>query len=221
MKNSILILFLLLLTVSPRTSAETPDSTIPFDCPGMPNAKFQFHFTRELITVSVTTAPFNTVDDLYIRTYDDEIGIYDKLVRYYSEKLKAKNWNGIQEDDRVRLYVLNGAAMQSPSVANTFTGIFAVARSGVEVYLLNIVGNVPSQQAGQLLTDLVKLGIEVPELKSLPVLEFEEQSSSSPTRFRTADGFPIYEVQIKGNQKIDRAEILETLEAGDEDIEKR
>ena len=40
----------------------------------------------------------------------------DKLVRYYSEKLKAKNWNGIQEDDRIRLYVLNGAAMQSPSV---------------------------------------------------------------------------------------------------------
>ena len=57
-------------------------------------------------------------------------------------------------------------------------------------------------------------------MKSLPVLEFEEQSSSSPTRFRTADGSPIYEVQIKGNQTIDRAEILETLEAGDEDIEK-
>ena len=220
MKNSILILFLLLLTASPRTSAETPDGTIPFDCPDIPNAKFQFHFTRELITLAVTTAPFNTVDDLYIRTYNDEAGIYDKLVRYYSEKLKSKNWNGIQEDDRVRLYVLNGAAMQSPSVDNTFTGIFAVARSGVEVYLLNIVGSVPSQQAGQLLTNLDKLGIEIPELKSLPVLEFEEQSSSSPTRFRTADGFPIYEVQIKGNQKIDRAEILETLEAGDEDIEK-
>ena len=220
MKNSILILFLLLLTASPRTSAETPDGTIPFDCPDIPNAKFQFHFTRELITLAVTTAPFNTVDDLYIRTYNDEAGIYDKLVRYYSEKLKSKNWNGIQEDDRVRLYVLNGAAMQSPSVDNTFTGIFAVARSGVEVYLLNIVGSVPSQQAGQLLTNLDKLGIEIPELKSLPVLEFEEQSSSSPTRFRTADGSPIYEVQIKGNQKIDRAEILETLEAGDEDIEK-
>ena len=220
MKNLFYIIILLLLTTSPRTSAQTPDGTIPFDCPDIPNAKFQFHFTRELITLAVTTAPFNAVDDLYIQIYNDEAGVYDKLVRYYSEKLKAKNWNGIQEDDRVRLYVLNGAAMQSPSVANTFTGIFAVARSGVEVHLLNIVGNVPSQQAGQLLTDLVKLGIEVPELKSLPVLEFEEQSSSSPTRFRTADGFPIYEVQIKGNQKIDRAEILETLEAGDENIEK-
>ena len=55
MKNSILILFLLLLTASLRTSAETPDGTIPFDCPDMPNAKFQFHFTRELITLAVTT----------------------------------------------------------------------------------------------------------------------------------------------------------------------
>ena len=220
MKNSILILFLLLLIISPRTSAQTPDGTIPFDCPDMPNAKFQFHFTRELITFAVTTAPFNTVDDLYIQTYNNEAGIYDKLAQYYTEKLKAQNWHGIQEDDRVRLYVLNGAAMQSPSVDNTFTGIFAVARSGVEVHLLNIVGNVPSQQAGQLLTDLVKLGIDIPELKSLPVLEFEEQSSSSPTRFRTADGSPIYEVQIQGNQKIDTSEILETLEAGDENIEK-
>ena len=220
MKNSILILFLLLLTASSRTSAETPDGTIPFDCPDIPNAKFQFHFTRELITLAVTTVPFNTVDDLYIRTYNDEAGIYDKLVRYYSEKLKAKNWNGIQEDDRVRLYVLNGAAMQSPSVDNTFTGIFAVARSGAEVYLLNIVGSVPSQQAGQLLTNLDKLGIEIPELKSLPALEIDKRSLSSPTGFRIADGSPIYEIQIKGNQKIDRAEILETLRAGDEDINK-
>ena len=220
MKNSILILFLLLLTASPRASAETPDGTIPFDCPDMPNAKFQFHFTRELIALAVTTVPFNTVNDLYIRIYDDEANIYDKLAQYYTEKLKAQNWNGIQEDDRVRLYVLNGSAMQSPSVDNTFTGIFAVARGDAEVYLLNIVGSVPSQQVGQLLTDLGKLGIEIPELKSLPALEIDKRSLSSPTGFRIADGSPIYEIQIKGNQKIGRAEILETLRAGDEDINK-
>ena len=220
MKNLFYIIVLLLLTASPRASAETPNGTIPFDCPDIPNAKFQFHFTRELITLAVTTAPFNTVDDLYIQTYNDEAGLYDKLVRYYSEKLKAKNWNGIQEDDRVRLYVLNGAAMQNPSVDNTFTGIFAVVKGGEDIYLLNIVGSVPAEQAGQLLSNLDKLGIDIPELKSLPTLEFGEQPASSPTRFRTADGSPIYEVQIRGNHKIDRAEILETLEAGDENIEK-
>ena len=220
MKNLLYIIVLLLLSISARTSAETPDGTIPFDCPDMPNAKFQFHFTRELITLAVTTAPFNTVDDLYIQTYNNEAGVYDKLVRYYSEKLKAKNWNGIQEDGSIFLYILEETAALSQRANNTLTGIFAVVKGDEDIYLLNIVGSVPSQQAGQLLTNLGKLGIEVPELKSLPVLEFEEQSSSSPTRFRTADGSPIYEVQIKGNQTIDRAEILETLEAGDEDIEK-
>ena len=220
MKNLFYIIVLLLLTASPRASAETPDGTIPFDCPDMPNAKFQFHFTRELIALAVTTAPFNTVDDLYIQIYNDETGLYDKLAQYYSENLKAKNWHGIQEDDRVRLYVLNGSAMQSPSVNNTFTGIFAVVKGDEEIYLLNIVGSVPAEQAGQLLSNLDKLGIDIPELKSLPTLEFGEQPASSPTRFRTADGSPIYEVQIRGNHKIDRAEILEKLEAGDEDIEK-
>ena len=220
MKNLFYIIILLLLTTSPRASAETPNGTISFDCPDIPNAKFQFHFTRELIALAVTTAPFNTVDDLYIQTYNDEAGVYDKLVRYYSEKLKAKNWNGIQEDGSIFLYILEETAALSQRANNTLTGIFAIVKGDEDIYLLNIVGSVPSQQAGQLLTDLVKLGIDIPELKLLPVLEFEEQSSSSPTRFRTADGFPIYEVQIQGNQKIDTSEILETLEAGDENIEK-
>ena len=231
-----------MLTVSVQTFAETSDGTIPFDCPDMPDATFQFHFTRELITLAVTTAPFNTVDDLYIHIYDDEVDIYDKLTQYYSENLKAKGWNGIQEDDRVGLYVLNGAALEDTSVDDTFTGIFAVIKSAEKVYLLNIVGNVPSQQAGQLLTNLGKLGIEIPELESPPALDFDEppaslrttvtfrlplpfgrfnkQPASSPTRFRTADGSQIHEVQIQGNHTIDRSEILETLETGDEDIEK-
>lgn len=220
MKYISYIIVFLTLTVSPRTSAETPDGTIPFDCPDTPNAKFQFHFTRELIALVVTTAPFNTVDALYIHLYDDEVGIYDKLAQYYSAKLKEKSWHGIQEDDRVRLYVLNGTALQSPQVDNTFRGIFTVVQGDANIYLLNIVGSVPVEQVGQLLANLGELGIEVPELKSLPALEIDKRSLSSPTGFRTADGSPIYEIQIKGNQKIDQAEILETLRAGDEDIDK-
>ena len=210
----------LMLTVSAQTFAETPDGRIPFDCPDTPNAKFQFHFTRELIALVVTTAPFNTVDDLYIQIYDDEIGIYDKLARYYSEELKEKNWHNLQKDDRVGLYVLNGATMEGTSENNTFTGIFTVVQGDEDIYLLNIVGSVPVEQMGQLLANLGELGIEIPEVKSLPVLEIDKRSLSSPTGFRLADGSPIYDIQIKGNQKIDRAKILETLRAGDEDIDK-
>ncbi len=220
MKYILYITVLLLLPLSARTFAETPDGTIPFDCPDIPNPKFQFHFTRELIALAVTTTPFNTVDELYIQIYDDEAGIYDKLAQYYGENLKAKNWHGVQEDDRLQLYVLNGAATQSPQVDNTFTGIFAVVQGDAGIYLLNIVGSVPVEQMGQLLANLGELGIEIPELKSLPALEIDKRSLSSPTGFRTADGSPIYDIQIKGNQKIDRTEILETLRAEDEDINK-
>ena len=220
MKYIVYTIVFLTLIVSTQTFAETPDGTIPFDCPDIPNARFQFHFTRELITLAVTTTPFNTVDDLYIQIYDDETDIYDTLAQYYGETLKAKNWHGLQEDNRVRLYVLNGTALQSSEADDTFTGIFAVVKGSEDIYLLNIVGSVPLEQMGQLLTDLSKLGIDIPELESLPALEIDKRSLSSPTGFRLADGSPIYEIQIKGNQKIDRAEILETLRAGDEDINK-
>lgn len=220
MKHILYFIAFLLLTVSPQMSAETPDSITPFDCPDVPNAKFQFHFTRELIELAVTTAPFNTVDALYIQIHNDESGIYDKLTHHYSEKLKAKNWNDLQEDDRVGLYVLRRAAMQSPQADNTVTGIFAVVKGSEDIYLLNILGSVPIEQMVLLLMDLGKLGIEIPELESLLAVEIDKRSLSSPTGFRLTDGSPIYDIQIKGNQKIDEAEILEKLEAGDEDIEK-
>ena len=220
MKYKIFIRVLLLLIVSAQTSAETPDGTIPFDCPDVPNPTFQFHFTRELITFAVTTAPFNSVDDLYIHIYDDEAGIYDTLAHYYGETLKAKNWHDIQEDERVRLYALNKTAMQGTNGDTTFRGIFAVVQGDEDIYLLNIVGSVPLEQMGQLLTDLGKLGIEIPELKSLPVLAFDEPSTASPTRFRTADGDPIHEVRIRGNQKIETTEILQALEEGQENLDK-
>lgn len=110
--------------------------------------------------------------------------------------------------------------MPETSEDDTFTGIFAVIKGDAEIYLLNIVGSIRLEQIGQLFANLGKLGIEIPELKSLPALEIDKRSLSSPTGFRLADGSPIYEVQIRGNHKIETAEILEKLEASDEDIEK-
>ena len=110
--------------------------------------------------------------------------------------------------------------MQGTNGDTIFRGIFAVVQGDEAIYLLNIVGSVPLEHTGQLLTDLGKLGIEIPELKSLPVLAFDEPSTSSPTRFRTADGDPIHEVRIRGNQKIETTEIREALEAGHENLDK-
>ncbi len=171
MKNSIFAIFLFLIILAPTTSAETSDGTIPFDCPNMPNAKFQFHFTREIIALATTTTPFNTVDDLYIRIYDYEADVFDKLVQYYGEKLKAaKDWHSIQEANNVHLYVLVGAAVQNRRSDNTIAGIFAIVKNDENISLLNIVGSVPLQQTNRLLANLGELGIEIPELKSLGAL---------------------------------------------------
>lgn len=46
------------------------------------------------------------------------------------------------------------------------------------------------------------------------------QEQATPTQFRTAEGEPIYEVRIRGNQKITEAEIRATLDNAPEDIGK-
>lgn len=194
MKNSILILFLLLLTTPPLTAAETSDGIIRFDCPDTPNAKFQFHFTREIIALATTTTPFNTVNDLYIRIYDYEAGVFDKVVGYYNEKLKAtKNWPSLQETNNVRLYVLAGTAGQNRRSDNTIAGIFAIVKNDENISLLNIVGSVPLQQTNRLLANLGELGIDIPELKSLgelvlPKSEETVEAMPLPTLFRVTGG---------------------------------
>ena len=220
MKENIFILFFLLSTSFSLTSAETPNGKVTFDCPDMPDAKFQFHFTPEIIALSVTTPPFNTVENIYIQIYNNKADVFDRLVAHYSEKLKAENWHSLHENSSALLYVLEGPETQVPQERNVVLGVFVVIKSDNDVYLLNIVGNIPLQQTGELLANLSELGIEVSELKSLPALRLDEQSSSAPTRFRTADGFPIHEVQVQGNQKIGTSEIMSALEAGDENIEK-
>ena len=167
MKKSIFILFLL-LTASGLAHAKATDGTIAFDCPDVPRAKFQFHFTRELIALAGTTALFNTVSDVYIRTYPAEAGPFDKFVQYYGETLKAENWQSLQQGNGVHLYVLKAQSHK------TISGIFAVVQSDSDVQLLNIVGNIPPQEIGQLLANLGQIGIEIAALKSLDAQTFQE-----------------------------------------------
>ena len=64
-----------------------------------------------------------------------------------------------------------------------------------------------------------------PEEESLPTTaitpaEQTPQGQVSPTRYRTSEGKPIHEVQIRGNQKISAEEVQTALENGPEDIVK-
>lgn len=194
MKTLVFIGFLFLST-SGLTHARTTDGRIDFDCADVPHAKFQFHFTRELIALAVTAEPFNTVSDIYIRTYDIEAGIFDKFVQYYGETLKAKDWQSLQEDNGVLLYILEASSAQVSQSNKIVLGIFAIVESESDVHLLNIVGNIPLYQISVLLTNLSQLGLEIPELKSLDASTFGRIGASAkamlvPTLFRPSDDLP-------------------------------
>ena len=194
MKTFIFLLFLL-LTVSGLTHAETVDGTIAFDCPDAPHAKFQFHFTRELIALADATALFNTVSDIYFHTYDAEAGMFDQFVAYYGKTLKSANWQNLQEDNDVLLYALEAASVQGSRSDKAILGIFAVVESDSSVHLLNIVGDIPPQQIGQLLGNLGQIGIEVSALKSLDAQTFQRfeeppEPVPPPTLLRTAGKQP-------------------------------
>ena len=197
MKKSIFIVFLL-LTASGL--ARATDGTIAFDCPDAPRAKFQFHFTRELIALADTTALFNTVSDVYIRTYPAEAGIFDRFGQYYGETLKAENWQSLQQDNAVHLYVLEAQSKKAIS------GIFAVVQSDSNAQLLNIVGNIPPQQIGQLLANLGQIGIEIPALKSLNAQTFQRfeplpEPVTPPTLLRTTEKQPNFLGIVKFSAK--------------------
>ena len=143
MKQNKIILCLLLVTALPfACNAETPNGTIPFDCPDMPDPKFQFHFTRELIALATTTTPFNTVEGIYVHVYESPEPAFDKLVVHHSEALKAKNWHSIREDGTIRLYMLAENASQNQGADRTVIGIFTIVKSDGDLYLLNIVGRI-------------------------------------------------------------------------------
>ena len=190
MKERIIILCLLLSTLLPFTYAETSNGTIPFDCSDAPHPKFRFRFTRELISFAVPTFPFNTIENIYIHIYDDTVDLFDKLVGYYGGKLKTENWQHLHEDSTMRLYLLvESTPVKNQQMDNAVLGVFAVVQGDGDVYLLNVVGNMPPQQVRKLLTNLDELGIDIPALKSiddlaLPKSEVVSKGMPLPTLFR-------------------------------------
>ena len=160
MKKTIIVFLLLAGTM--LSYAQRPGGTIPFDCPDVPPAKFQFNLNHELISLISTTEPFDAVENLYVHTYDAEEGLFDKLVEYYGEKLNQNRWESFAADENWQISVLNDSVSE-----DTCTGIFAIVKSRSEVHLLNVVGQIPKEQIGALLANLNVIGIWIPELRSL------------------------------------------------------
>ena len=160
MKTTITVF--LLLTGTMLLHAQTPDGVIPFDCPEVPPATFQFNLNRELIALLSTTESFDAVENLNLHTYDAEEGLFRKLVEYYGEKLKQGGWASFAEDENRQISILTESVSEY-----TCTGIFAVVKGKSEVHLLNIVGQIPKEEIGTLLANLNVIGIWIPELRLL------------------------------------------------------
>ena len=171
-----LIVLLLLITLT--VQSQSNDGTVAFDCPHLPSSEFQFDLDRRVIALVMedptsNIAPlFNNIDNLQLRSYRSRSVNLKEVVQYYGEALKERGWNtlghpiqGDVEDDNLHLYTLE--------VNETIQGVFAVIKSGDDVYLINIVGEIPRKQLGGLLLNLHQLGIEIPELMSLKPRDLE------------------------------------------------
>ena len=179
MKNTITkALIALLLLMSPTVQSQSNNGTVAFDCPNLPSSEFQFDLDRRVIALVMedptsNIAPlFNNIDNLHLRSYRNRLVNLKEVVEYYGETLKAGSWNVLGqpaqddvEEGNLHLYTFQ--------VNETIHGVFVIVKSGDDMYLINIVGEIPEKQLGGLLLNLHQLGIEIPELMSLKPRDLE------------------------------------------------
>ena len=171
MKYSITkVLILLLFLISSIVHSQPDNGIVAFDCPNLPSSEFQFDLDRRVISLVMedptsNIAPlFNAIDNLHLCSYRRKSVDLKEVVQYYNKLLKANGWK-VLGSSNVRLYTLQ--------VSETVKGIFIIVKSGGDVYLINIVGEIPQKQLGELLLNLDQLGIEIPELMSLKPRDLE------------------------------------------------
>ena len=171
-----IFIFLLLLSGIVPTLAQNQVGRIPYDCPDVAPPTFEFNLTQELIVLLSTTDVFNSVEDIYIHTYQKSDEVFDILHNYYDNILLNNGWDEFTDDVNYRIYYLVNTDENDEKVV----GIFAIVRTNMSVYLLNIVGQIPQKQIGTLLANLNLLGIWIPELRSLgEQIETEKPSPES------------------------------------------
>ena len=165
-------LMLLLFLMCYAVNSQSDDGTVVFDCPAVSSPEFEFDLNSDVIALVMEDptsdmAPlFKSVNNLYLRNYRNRSDNFKKMVAYYSEALTARGWRALgrnsQDDaEKVNLYIY---ILHENEIVK---GVFVLVRSKGGVYLINIVGETPRKQLGQLLLNLNQLGIEIPELMSL------------------------------------------------------
>ena len=167
---SALVLFLCLICYSVNSQSDT--GLVPFDCPGVSSSQFQFDLSRDVIALvmedpTADVAPlFKSVDSLYLRNYRNRSSNFKKMIAYYGEVLKGRGWQALghyPQTDAEKISLHLYIRLQNETVK----GIFVIVKDKDGIYLINIVGEMPRKQLGELLLNLNQLGIEIPRLMSL------------------------------------------------------
>ncbi len=170
-------LLVLLLLITATAHSQPENGQVLFDAPNMPSPEFQFDLDRRVIALvmedpsSYLVPLFSAVDNLRLHNYRGRSVDYKELVQYYSKTLDKRGWDTLGQDsldiekDNLHLYTLEENEI--------IRGIFAIVRSSGDVYLINIVGEIPKKQLGELLLNLNQLGIEIPELMHLRPRDLE------------------------------------------------
>ena len=202
---------LLMLVLGVTANVQPQIGLVPFDCPNVPRAEFQFDLDRRTITLVLeetdpdTTALFNTLANLHLRNY--KAGNFGKILRYYGTNLKARGWSALEKSENFHLYTL--------TQNETVIGIFVAVKSGGEIYLINMNGQLAPKQVSELVGNLDQLGIEIPDLNAFGA---RSDAASPSTLLRTPEGDPIHEVRIQTNQGITEPQIKTILEEGPDEL---
>lgn len=204
-------LFISLLMLGLTANAHPQNGLVAFDCPNVPKAEFQFDLDHRTIPQVIEgahpdiTALFNTLAHLNLRNYKEHH--FDKMLRYYGTNLKARGWSAVEKNAGLHLYTL--------TQNETVIGVFMVVKSGAEMYLINMDGQLAPKQVSELVGNLATLGVDIPELNA-----FGERSDavSVSSTLRMPEGDPIHEVRIQGDQKTSEPQIRKLLEDGPDEL---
>ena len=174
--GNVLVLFLFLICYA--VNSQSDKGTVSFDCPDVPPSQFQFDLSSDVIALvmedptSKITPLFKSVNNLYLRNYRNRSGDFKKMVQHYRETLNARGWSVLgrnSQDDpekiNLHLYILHQN--------ETVKGIFVIVKDKGGIFLINIAGEIPRRQLGELLLNLNQLGIEIPRLMSLKPRDLE------------------------------------------------
>ena len=217
------LLCLSLLILSSAANAQLQSGRVPFDYPNEPFVEFRFDLDRSMIALvtedmgSDTTSLFNTLNRLDLRAYKDRH--FDKMLGHYGTNLKIRGWSALETDENYHLYTL--------TQSETVSGVFIIVKSvktvyqhsgdtgGRALYLINIDGRFAPKQVSELIGNLNKVGVDIPELS---IFGAQSNTASTSTLLRMPDGDPIHEMQIQADPTTSEPQIRTVLEDGPHEI---